>query len=48
MEEGNLQILLRFLLPWRYFLVQKVLLGKVSKFIDKILSLTLVVLCNLT
>lgn len=48
MEEGNLQILLRSLLPRRYFLVRKVLLGKVSKFINKILSLTLVVLCNLT
>ena len=48
MEEGNSQILLRSLLPRRYFLVRKVLSDKVSKFINKILSLTLVVLCNLT
>ena len=47
MEEGNLQILLRCLLARRYFLVRKVLSGKVSKLINKILSLTVVVLCNL-
>ena len=48
MGEGNLQILLRSLLPRRYFLVRKVLSGKVSKFINKVRSLTLVVPCNST